>query len=65
MILLLAIHGREENNLIKKLILKFAGAFASLALMITSLNVNTTCMFIMHQPELPDSASKLRKKNVL
>lgn len=36
-------------------------AVASFALMITSLNINTTCMFIAHQPKLPDSAKKLRK----
>ncbi|MSU03155.1 cyclic lactone autoinducer peptide [Tissierella sp. DSM 105185] len=34
---------------------------ASLALMVTSLNVNTTCMLIAHQPKLPEGAKKLRK----
>lgn len=37
------------------------GAFlASLALMVTMLNVNTTCMMFVHQPKLPDRAKKLR-----
>ncbi|WP_082760091.1 cyclic lactone autoinducer peptide [Abyssisolibacter fermentans] len=45
--------------------LKFAGGLASIALMITTLNVNSTCMFIIHQPKMTESASKLRKTNVL
>lgn len=39
----------------------FGRMVASFALMITALNVNTTCMFIAHQDELPKSAKKLRK----
>ena len=34
---------------------------SSFALMITALNVNTTCAFIAHQPEIPNSAKRLRK----
>lgn len=34
---------------------------ATFALMVTALNVNTTCMFIAHQDELPKSAKKLRR----
>lgn len=34
---------------------------ASLALAVTTLNVNTTCAWIAHQDELPKSAKKLRK----
>lgn len=43
------------------IIFKFAGIIASLALMVTAANVNTTCLFIMHQPELPEGANKLRR----
>jgi cyclic lactone autoinducer peptide len=46
---------------LKRLIFKFGGAFASLALMVTALNMNLACMFIMHQPKLPKGAEKLRK----
>ena len=46
---------------LKGLGLKFGMILASLALMVTSLNVNTTCMLIAHQPELPENAKKLRK----
>lgn len=34
---------------------------ASLALIVTSINANMTCMYIAHQPELPEGAKKLRK----
>lgn len=45
----------------KNLIYKFGTALACLALCITSLNVNTTCMLFVHQPKLQDGANKLRK----
>lgn len=45
----------------KKVVLKFGGILASLALMVTSMNVNTTCIFLAHQPKLPEGAEKLRK----
>ncbi|NCC15914.1 MAG: cyclic lactone autoinducer peptide [Clostridia bacterium] len=34
---------------------------ATLAVVITTLNVNTVCLFMAHQPKLPDTAKKLRK----
>jgi len=46
---------------LKKLVLKFGSAIASFALMITALNVNTTCYFLIHQPKLPKGAEKLRR----
>lgn len=46
---------------LKKVILKFSGIIASLALMVTSMNVNSTCIYLSHQPELPKGAEKLRK----
>ncbi|MGN9165752.1 cyclic lactone autoinducer peptide [Tissierellaceae bacterium HCP3S3_D8] len=45
----------------KKMILKLSGVVASLALVVTFVNVNTACMFLAHQPELPKGAEKLRK----
>ena len=41
-------------------LLKCGTALASLALLVTSLNVNTTCMLFVHQPKLPDRSKKLR-----
>ncbi|MDF2474336.1 MAG: hypothetical protein K0R21_2118 [Anaerocolumna sp.] len=45
----------------KDFINKFGGMIASLALLVTALNVNTTCAWIVHQPKLPEGARKLRK----
>ena len=45
----------------KKFIVKHGNVFAALALMITTINVNSTCWFIMHQDKLPKAAKKLRK----
>ncbi|MEG2429222.1 MAG: cyclic lactone autoinducer peptide [Oscillospiraceae bacterium] len=45
----------------KKVVKKYAGAIAGLALMVTSLNANSTCIFYLHQPKMPENAKKLRK----
>ena len=45
----------------KKLIMKYGDMIATLALMVTTLNVNVACTFYAHQPKLPDGAEKLRK----
>lgn len=34
---------------------------ASLALLATALNVNSTCQFFMYQPKLPQGAQKLAR----
>ena len=36
-------------------------AVAAMALMVTALNVNTTCIWLSHQPKLPQGADKLKK----
>jgi AgrD protein len=45
----------------KKIFIKFGGMLASLALMITAININTTCMMYSHQPKLPTKAQRLRR----
>lgn len=45
----------------KKLFRRFGGLFATLAIIVTTMNVNTACLCIMHQEPLPDEAKKLRK----
>lgn len=45
----------------KTVFLKCGSALASLALMVTVLNVNSTCMLFVHQPKLPVGAKILRK----
>ena len=45
----------------KKIILKFGGMLAALAMVFTTLTVNSTCTWMTYQEELPDTAKKLRK----
>ncbi len=46
---------------INSLLIKFSTIVASLALLVTSSNVNSTCVIIIHQPELPEGAKDLRR----
>lgn len=45
---------------LKKLILKFGGTVATLAVAVATVSANSTCMWISHQPELPEDVKKLR-----
>lgn len=45
----------------KQTIFKIGTSLASLALFVTMLNVNAACMLFVHQPKLPENATKLRK----
>lgn len=45
----------------KGFIKKYSGLLAALALVITTFTVNSTCIFTMHQDEVPETAKKLRK----
>ncbi|NLY46577.1 MAG: cyclic lactone autoinducer peptide [Tissierella sp.] len=45
----------------KRIILLVSGLVASISLSITSLNVNSSCAFLIHQPKLPQGAEKLSK----
>lgn len=44
-----------------KLFAKFGSAIACMALAVTAMNVNSACICLIHQPELPEGANKLRK----
>lgn len=44
-----------------RFVMKLTKYLASFALMVVALNVNTSCLFAAHQPELPLGANKLRK----
>lgn len=50
-----------RKNKTKNWLFALGSVMSSFALMITAFNVNTTCAFIAHQPELPADAKKLRK----
>jgi AgrD protein len=45
----------------KKFFIKVGPVLATLALFITTFNVNTTCALYAYQPKLPDVAKKLSK----
>ncbi|SHI75131.1 cyclic lactone autoinducer peptide [Lutispora thermophila] len=45
----------------KKALIKLSSLIASFALFITTMNVNTTCICLIHQPKLPKGAENLRK----
>lgn len=47
----------------KRFIFKACTVLSTLALLITTANVNVTCVLAMHQPELPAGAEKLSKLN--
>lgn len=47
----------------KRFIFKACTVLSTLALLITTANVNATCIMVMHQPELPAGAEKLSKLN--
>ncbi len=40
---------------------KYGKVISGLALLVAVVSANSTCLFYLHQPELPESASKLRK----
>lgn len=44
-----------------QIFLKLGAVVANLALLVTVLNVNLTCFFFIHQPELPDGAERFKK----
>ena len=39
----------------------FLMGIANLSMIVTLLNVNTTCNFLLHQPKLPEKSKSLRK----
>lgn len=47
----------KKNLLVKRI----SNVLAMLALFITTCNVNSTCVFYVHQPEIPEKAEKLKK----
>lgn len=45
----------------KKLVSKYSGFLAALALVVTTLTANSTCVFCAHHPTMPKGSEKLRK----
>lgn len=46
----------------KKWIFKLLQVASSFALVLTMLNVNTTCVYTGHQPHVPDCAKRFKKQ---
>lgn len=51
----------ERRNNMKKLVSKYSGFLAALVLVVTTMTANSTCVFCMHQPKMPNGSEKLRK----
>lgn len=47
----------------KQFILKACIALSTLALLVTTANINVTCVGAIHQPKLPTGAERLSKIN--
>jgi cyclic lactone autoinducer peptide len=45
----------------KTFMMKYATVIAAFALMVTTANVNRSCLLVLNQPELPEGAEKLRR----
>lgn len=58
--LIIKVEVYEMKLNLKKLILKFGGTVATLAVAVATVSANSTCMWISHQPELPEDVKKLR-----
>lgn len=52
---------KEGGDNMKGKIMSLAKIVASIALVLTALNVNTCCAFYAYQPKLPEGADKLCK----
>lgn len=52
---------QKRGKKMKAIFLQLGKIIASLSLMLTVFNVNSTCLFLAHQDKLPKEAEKLRK----
>lgn len=49
------------ESLMKKFISKYSAFIAALALVVTTLTANSTCVYCLHQEKMPEASKKLRK----
>lgn len=45
----------------KGFIKKYGAMMAAFAMVITTMTANSACIFLTHQPKMPETAKKLRK----
>lgn len=50
-----------EVKEMKKILMKYSGMLAAVAMVFTTLTANTACTWMSYQEELPETAKKLRK----
>lgn len=51
----------DKKVILKKGFRSMLSVIASFALLLTTINVNSACWYIMHQDEIPEEAKKFRK----
>ncbi len=49
------------KKVMEKMMVRFGGSIATLALVLTVVSANSPCRFLDYQPELPKGAEKLKK----
>lgn len=49
------------KSTVTRFVTKFGGMFAAFALVIATVSANSACIWITHQPELPNEVKNLRK----
>lgn len=49
------------KSVLSKFFKKYGNVIAAVALVVTTVNVNSSCLWINNQPELPADAKSLRK----
>lgn len=49
------------RSTVNRFMVLFGGILAAFALIIATISANSACMWITHQPKLPDDVRKLRK----
>lgn len=52
---------KNRGERMKKLLMKYSGILAAMALVFTTLTANSTCTWVTYQEKLPKAAKKLRK----
>ena len=61
MIMLKVYQSSKEMRSMKNWFKKYSGVVAAFAVVVTTFIANSTCIYILHQDKMPESAKKLRK----
>lgn len=61
LIVLQSIHTIKEDSNMRKSVLRFAGLFASFAMVVSVIGANQSCALLISQPVVPESVKALRK----